>query len=308
MPVGIPGMMVPMSGSVGRFRPSARAGEARLVMIGAFVGAVAVLALAAGFSWRFGAGLGMSPAESAFDAPVGSCLQWGRPDASDMHTVDCGQPHLFEITARVDLSSMYGPGTSLPGAQQWQDIARGRCTQPVTDYLGEGLDPQGRYGVGALKPNAQQWSGGDRTLRCGVQDSGMSGSLIPTTGSARRANQSAIHPVGTCLAIVGKSVGDPVPCTVAHAYEIVGNVDLRQLFGQGYPSEQDQSNALLDACTAAAKAYDADTDLGQLGLKLAWDTRSRESWDAGSTMVDCKVGAPLADGSGLQPVTGSVKK
>ena len=40
------------------------------------------------------------------------------------------------------------------------------------------------------------------------------------------------------------------------------------------------------------------------GLQLP---REQESWDAGSTLVNCKVAAKLPDGSGLAPVTGSLK-
>lgn len=307
-PGGARGMMVVMTGGVGWFRLSSPAGGTRLVMAGAFVGAVALLTAAAAFSWPFGAGQGASSTALAFDAPVSSCLDWSQPDAADMHIVDCAEPHLFEITGKVDLSAIYGSSAALPDAQQWQNIAKERCTQPVTDYLGGKLDPQGRYGVGALKPNTEQWDGGDRTLRCGVQGSGASGRPLSSTGSAKDADQSAIYPIGTCLAIVNKSVGDPVPCTSEHSYEIVGHVDLRQKFGQNYPNEQDQNNALLDACTAAAASYDGGKDLGSLSLKLAWDTRTQQSWDAGSSTVDCKVGAPLPDGSGLQSVTGSLKK
>jgi hypothetical protein len=43
------------------------------------------------------------------------------------------------------------------------------------------------------------------------------------------------------------------------------------------------------------------------GLTLFWQTLRLESWRAGSTQVDCRLGAFLPDRSGFAPVTGSVK-
>ncbi|HZA18233.1 MAG TPA: hypothetical protein VE645_15330, partial [Pseudonocardiaceae bacterium] len=40
---------------------------------------------------------------------------------------------------------------------------------------------------------------------------------------------------------------------------------------------------------------------------LFWATLRAESWRAGSTRVDCRLGAFLPDRSGFAPVTGSVK-
>jgi hypothetical protein len=42
-------------------------------------------------------------------------------------------------------------------------------------------------------------------------------------------------------------------------------------------------------------------------LTISWDTLQEASWAAGSRLVNCKVGALLPDGSGLAPVTGSVR-
>lgn len=42
-------------------------------------------------------------------------------------------------------------------------------------------------------------------------------------------------------------------------------------------------------------------------MGLTWDTIKQESWNLGSTKVNCKIGQKLADGSGLQSITNSVK-
>lgn len=292
-----------MTGSVaGMGAPSAVTGT-RLVMVGAFIGAIAVLAVTTMFSWQ--PGTQRQPPVPSFNAPVGACLTWQRQDASDMHTVDCTKPHMFQVTGKVELPEATGP---LPDTDRWRQIAQQRCTAPAERFLGKPVDPHGKYSVGALKPNAEQWRAGDRTLRCGLQVSGVTGTLLPATGSAKGADQSAVYPQGTCLGFAGKSVGDPVPCGERHSYEIVGVVNLAAKLGAKFPSAHKQQQELLDACTAALHAYAKGVNLHKYGLTLTWDTRDKASWQDGSTSVNCKVGAPLKDKSGLKPITGSIKR
>src|SRR5882724_4681167 len=160
-----------MSTSAERFRSSDRTLSTRLVMGGAFVGALVVLTLSMVFSWpaRVSAGAGNDPASNlaaAFDAPPGSCLTW-KPDGSDMRPVGCDQPHLFEVTGDVDISAEHGPNDPSPTADAWREIAKQKCTTGAAEYLGGKLDPFGRFSVGALKPSDDQWQSGDRKLRCG---------------------------------------------------------------------------------------------------------------------------------------------
>jgi hypothetical protein len=220
--------------------------------------------------------------------------------------VDCGQPHLFEVTGSAAVSAQYPAGASFPDEAAWQKAASGSCTASVTGYLGK-LDPMGRYVVGALKPTSAQWTSGDRALRCGVQRSTPSGQLIPTTGSARGADQSNVYPTGTCLALVNKAAGGPVPCGNTHSYEIIGTVDLRGQFPDGYPADADQQTALGKLCQPLVASYTANANLSTYQLSATWDTISQQSWDAGSYQVNCKIGALLPDGSGLGPVTNSVQ-
>ncbi|CAM3681451.1 septum formation family protein [Kibdelosporangium persicum] len=291
----------------------------RLVMAGAFVGALLVLTLSMVFSWPVagGGGGGRSTATdddaaanlaAAFEAPAGSCLTW-KPDGSDMKPVGCDQPHLFEVTGDVDISGEYNDSAPSPSEEVWRDIAKQKCTTGAAGYLGGKLDPFGKYSVGALKPSDEQWRDGDRKLRCGLQRATPSGkTLVATTGSAKNQDQSDIYDVGTCLALVEKNVGDPVPCEKEHAYEIVGVIDLSQTFTDGtFPSEEQQQTAMLDQCPKLAAEYSGNLDLAAQGLSLTWDTRKQESWDAGSHRAVCKVGAPLKDNSGLAPISGSVK-
>lgn len=295
-----------MSGNTPWYRSRSATAATRLVMAGAFLGALIVLGLSTALSWRIGPAAHAADKPAPFDAPVGSCLSWKAPHAADMHVVNCADRHLFEVTGKLRLTK--GPSAPMPSHKQWQQIAEQKCVPPAERYLGGKLDPAGKYSVGVLMPSAAQWNGGDRTLRCGLQEAAPSGKLLPHTGSVKDADQSNVYPPGTCLGVHDKSVGDPVPCTDSHSYEIVGIVDLGTKLGAEYPGEDKQKQTLLDACTDELNSYAQGVDLGEYGLTLTWDTRSEASWDAGSHRVNCKVGAPLPDGSGLKPVTGSIKR
>lgn len=290
------------------FHPKRRTGQTRLLMVGAVVGALVVLTSSTLFHWPGGvaATAAADDPNVAFDAPDGSCLTWPA-GSGDISKVDCSAKHLFEIAGTVDLTAKYPSGASFPDGTLWQKIAQDNCGPVVSKYLSGKLDPNGRYTANALNPTAQQWSSGARTIRCGVQAAGPGGALQPTTGSAKTADQSNIYPVGTCLGIKDKAVSDPVSCSAAHAYEIVGIVDLKPQFPDAFPSEDKQQTALSDRCVKAADNYTANFDLTKFQLGLTWDTVKEESWNLGSTKVNCKIGQKLPDGSGLQSITNSLK-
>jgi hypothetical protein len=298
-----------------RFRSSQQILRARLLMAGAFIGALSALTLSVVFSWSDaaagGAGGGsgrLSPAaDEAFHAPPHTCLTWSQRDAADAHKVDCAQPHLFEVSSVVDISAEFPAGAPSPSLDVWQQISQAHCADDAKTYLGRPLDPYGRLMVNLLRPTIGQWAAGDRQLRCGLQWTGPGGGPQPTTGAAADQQQSYVWEPGTCLALNGKSVGDPIDCTQQHSYEIIATLDLRTKFTASYPSQSDQAAWLDTECSKAATDYTGGTDLGAKKLILTWDVREQESWDAGSTLVNCKVGAKLDDGSGLAPVQGSLK-
>jgi putative regulator of septum formation len=297
-----------MSGNTaGWLHPTSPVGSTRLYMVGAFVGALVLLAFSAVAGWPITMSrAAQDPATLAANAAPGTCLTWTRSDAGDLTMVDCGQPHLFEVTGAADISAQYPVGAPFPDETAWQKAADAGCTAGATSYLGK-LDPMGRYLVGALKPTSAQWNSGDRSLRCGLQRSTPSGQLVPTTGTARGADQSNVYPAGTCLALVRKAAGGPVKCGDTHSYEIVGTVSLRGQFPDGYPPVGQQQTALGKLCQPLVASYTANANLGQYQLSATWDTISEASWAAGSYQVNCKIGALLPDGSGLGPVTNSVK-
>ncbi|GAA4981092.1 septum formation family protein [Pseudonocardia tropica] len=235
---------------------------------------------------------------------AGTCLNWTRSDATDTAAVDCARPHLFEQAGRVALADQ----PAFPADETWQKLVAERCTPVVTTYLNGKFDPDGKFRVGALKPSQQRWDGGDKGMRCGLQMASRSGEMSPITGKVAAQDQSAVQPVGTCLAIDGRTVGDPTDCAGPHAVEAVGLVDLGSEFTGDWPTVEDQDTFLQPACTTAANTFAGnDTVIGAKGLTVYWGNLSEESWKAGSRKVNCNIGTLLPDNSGFASITGSVK-
>jgi hypothetical protein len=178
----------------------------------------------------------------------------------------------------------------------------------VLDYMGGKFDPDGRYRVGALKPSPTKWAEGDRELRCGLQSSSRSGALYPLAGHAATSDQSAVHDPGTCLAIDGRTIGDPVDCAGPHAVETVGIVDLSEKFQDEFPAVGDQDAHLQRECVKIANEYAGGAEaIAEKKLTVYWDNVTDESWNAGSRKVNCNLAALLPDRSGFAPVTGPVR-
>jgi len=236
-------------------------------------------------------------------ATPGTCLTWSRPDAADTEVVDCAQPHLFEQAGSVTLTDQ----TTLPDERQWRQLVEERCEPIVLEYLNGKFDPNGRYRVGALKPSPAKWAEGDRELRCGLQSASRSGALYPLSGKAAASDQASVHEPGTCLAIDGRTIGDPVDCSGTHAVETVGIVDLSEKFPDEFPAVGDQDAYLQPTCVEIANEYAGGADvISDKGLTVYWDNLTEESWNAGTRKVNCNLAALLPDRSGFAPVTGPV--
>lgn len=283
----------------------------RLLMAGALAGALVLLGLSMVFSWPVAVtGASTSAADeaaAAFDSPGGTCLDWPADNPRAMRRLDCAQPHVFEVVSNVDIAGDYGANAPPPDESVWQAIVVEKCTPDVTRYLGGKLDPFGKFGVSALKPTEEQWRSGDRKLRCGVHRVTSAGTRVPTTGSAVGQDQSNVFDPGTCFALVDKAIGDIVNCADVHAVEIVGSVDLGAVFPAAFPPPEEQRNTLSELCGQVATEYSGGVNLAEKKLIVTWDELQEQSWAAGSRRANCKVGALLADNSGLGPVTGSVK-
>ncbi|MCW0213794.1 MAG: septum formation family protein [Pseudonocardia sp.] len=298
--------------------PSVR--QARRVVIGVLVGALTMLGVAtldtvAGATvpvlGSFAAlpsptGTAADEAEEAPPPPTtpGTCLNWSRKDAADTAVVECAQPHLFEQAGTVALTDQ----PALPDDRTWQQLVNERCTPVVLGYLNGKFDPDGRYRVGALKPSQKKWDDGNRDLRCGLQSASHSGALYPMTGRAAEQDQSGVYEPGTCLAIDGRTVGDPISCDLPHAVETVGIVDLGTKFPDAFPAVGDQDNFLQPECSRIAADYAGGQQVvTDKKLTVYWDNLTDESWNAGTRKVNCNLAALLPDRSGFAPVTGPVK-
>ncbi|MGH3753742.1 MAG: septum formation family protein [Pseudonocardiaceae bacterium] len=294
-------------------RPMNPGRGARRIAVGAVLGALAALMAVVGPAGKgtllavAGPGLAATASEQPLRAPAHACLAWQKPDAADASQVSCAQPHLFEVTATLDLVD-FDAWSAFPDPARWQQLVAERCTERTTQALADRFDPFGRFTVGAIKPSEVGWLRGDRTLRCGVQSVGRTGMLFTTTGSVLQQDQSDVHAPGTCLGNDGKVVGDPVDCAGPHAVELVGVVDLKGASPGKFPDEAAQDKVLNTECTKLAKDFAGGPAVAaNKGLTLFWETLRPQSWQAGSTRVDCRLGAFLPDRSGFAPVTGSVK-
>lgn len=237
-------------------------------------------------------------------ATPGTCLNWSRPDAADAAVVDCGTPHLFEQAGSVTLVDQ----PTLPDDKQWRQLVNERCNPVVLTYLGGKFDPEGKLRVGALKPSPAKWAEGDRELRCGIQSSSHTGALYPLAGKAAESDQAAVHQPGTCLAIDGRTVGDPVDCAGPHAVETVGIVDVSARFPDAFPAIGDQDAYLQPECAKIANEYAGGQDvITAKKLTVYWDNLNEGSWKAGTRKINCNLAALLPDRSGFAPVTGPVK-
>ena len=240
-------------------------------------------------------------------ATPGSCLNWRRPDAADAESVDCGKAHLFEQAGSIALTDL-PTGDALPGNDVFRKLVNERCTPMVIAYLGGKYDPNGTFRAGALKPSAKRWDEGDRALRCGLQRFSRSGALYPISGKVSQQDQADVRAAGTCLGIDGRFIGDPVDCSLPHAVESVGFIDLGGKFKGKYPSVADQDAFLQPACTKLASDYSGGgKNISDKKLSVLWDNLTPESWSGGTREVACNLAAQLPDKSGFAPVTGSVK-
>lgn len=310
-----------MSEEPSRFRPekparTKSARRTRVMVAGVFVGAIAAMSLSWLLGWGFEteeertqehAAKASQARYQAFSSPPGTCLTWQAPDAGDIRKVGCDQPHLFEVVGAVDISGQYPRGAKQPDAETWRTLTTERCGQQAREYLDGPLDPEGKLSLGVLQPDERQWASGERRMHCGLQRTAPGGSLQTLEAPAAEVDQSNVWDKGTCLGLENKSPGDPVDCAQQHSYEMVAVVDLSKEF-EAFPPQKEQNKFLDKRCNELVRNYSGNAELRKQGLITAWDTRTKKSWQAGSTRVNCKVGALLDDDSGLAPVRGSVAK
>jgi len=117
--------MPPPDAPVTRAQQHANRSTRRLAA-GAVVGALAVL-VAVGVPTGKAALLAVAPnlplptTAQPLRAPAHTCLTWQRQDATDAKAVSCTQPHLFEVTATLDLQD-FGANEAFPDPARWQQL------------------------------------------------------------------------------------------------------------------------------------------------------------------------------------------
>lgn len=246
--------------------------------------------------------LASSPAFA--DAKAGDCLNWpdNAPDAAAV--VDCNGEHRFEVAESVDMRAYpgteYGPDADPPPPARIQQISLEQCEPAVKRYLGTRYDPNSRFSISLLWAGDKAWKhSGERRMLCGLQLPGPGNQQLAFQGRIAELDQSKVWPTGTCLGIdpsTNQPNDAPVDCSVPHAMEVTGAVNLAEKFPDVLPPDTDQDAFIKEACNRMTDAYLAPVQLRDTTLTLIYSTVSLPSWSAGSRQVSCSIGATLGNG------------
>lgn len=251
------------------------------------------------------------------ESQAGDCLTWPLAEPGKQSLVDCTTEHMFEVAGAVDTSVypgvQFGEDAPWPGPDQFNTIRDEYCPTVVNNYLGGKLDPAGRFTVNLMYPSEEQWNAGERSLRCGLQLSGTTGTLSPFTGFVRDLDQAQQWEVGTCIGIdtATRKPTDPVDCSEPHAFQVTGVVDLGVEFGDAlsgrpWPSIEAQNDYLKATCPGLTDQFLGSAErLAQTTLNLQWSTLAETSWMAGSRTSVCYIGLP--DSGGFATLVGDAR-
>ena len=247
---------------------------------------------------------GLAANQTFVDAKAGDCLNWpdNAPDAATI--VDCTGDHRFEVAEALDLraypGSEYGPDAAPPSPARIQQISLEQCEPAVERYLANRYDPNSRFSISLLWAGDAAWKqSGERRMLCGLQLPGPGNQQVVFKGKIVDLDQSKVWLPGTCLGIdpaTNQPTDVPVDCSVPHAMEVTGAVNLAEKFPGGLPSEPDQDAFIKEACNRLTDAYLAPVELRDTTLTLIYSTVSLPSWTAGSRQVGCSIGATLGNG------------
>ena len=92
--------------------------------------------------------------------PVGTCLGTVPPGAG-FSQVDCGAPHLAEVTGAADLTGLV---EHAPSAEELSGLLHAQCVPAAEAYLGRPLD--GDLVSGQLEVAPESWAAGTRKVSC----------------------------------------------------------------------------------------------------------------------------------------------
>ena len=230
-------------------------------------------------------------------AAPGTCLTWSVDDAdrvASFDTVDCTQPHRFEVAARIDLSEQpgFGSGAPLPNSAALAPVGAEQCLPLISSYAGREVDPEGRFTGLVVPPSQAGWDKGDHSVLCGVAASELDGRSALSTGIFAESDQHRRWDLGTCLGFTAEGLpGAPVPCSEDHSIEIVADIDVSGMFPEGPvpPEPRVQSELTAEACLEAGIAYLGDAEALRRSTLISTLVHpiSELSWLTGSRTINC---------------------
>lgn len=232
------------------------------------------------------------------EAGPGTCLTWS-VDAvdrvTDFTTVDCAQPHRFEVAGRLNLIGIpgFGEGAPLPDKADLAPVGTDRCLPLVSRYAGgREVDPAGRFTGLVVPPSEEGWNRGDHAVLCGVAAAELDGRSATSTGVFAEADQHRRWEPGTCLGFTDTGLpGAPVPCSADHSIEVVSDVEVSGVFPEApFPPEpRVQSELTAEACLAAGTDYLGDPEELRRSTLISTlvNPISPVSWATGSRTVNC---------------------
>lgn len=154
----------------------------------------------------------------------GDCVTWNQDSDARQRAstvVPCDEPHLIEVVGSLDVTRTV---TVEPKFEEWPKVYGRLCAADTESLLGGPVDPAGRFATGAIFPSHESWANGDRTVWCGVDaNSSSTPRFALFSGRADHARQERVRDVGACFS---NRHFDPVPCTGAYDYQVVGNVNV----------------------------------------------------------------------------------
>lgn len=232
------------------------------------------------------------------DAAPGTCLTWS-VDAADrvtaFTTVDCAEPHRFEVAGRLDLIGIpgFGEKTPLPDKADLAPVGTDRCLPLISRYAGgREVDTAGRFTGLVVPPSEEGWTRGDHTVLCGVAAAELDGRSATSTGVFAEADQHRRWEAGTCLGFTDTGLpGAPVPCSADHSIEVVSELDVTGVFPEApFPPEpRVQSELTAEACLADGINYLGDAEALRVSTLISTlvNPISQVSWATGSRTVNC---------------------
>ncbi|MGH9260199.1 MAG: septum formation family protein, partial [Acidimicrobiales bacterium] len=166
------GALPPTPGASGDLPPGYMTGDARaarrrserrkgrlMVALGVLIVAAAVLATLAITAKS-------NKKETVADIDVGECFTGG---PNDVETVDCSEPHQFELFA---VATAPDPAAAYPGEETAYTDGGNACVMALIDYYGATADVATADGLelAPVAPTEEQWTDGETDTDCLAKD------------------------------------------------------------------------------------------------------------------------------------------